>query len=284
MTLVVFRISKLLYALALLFICIPSMVFRRIIFKKELTKNIYQRRALNVIVNGPSLELDVFRPGDLCLCANQFCLSSAFSEVRPDFYILLDPRYAESRDESCSFFKGVEALNDRTQWPLTLILPTHFKKSIEIRVTNKNIRIFSYPTTSFPATEVPTPLRPHLYSAGWMTPPASNVLVHAIYIALQFGFKRIDLHGADMSFFQNIKRGADGSPSFERKHFYGSEDVPLGISMERFFLEQYRSFASFADLEKVARLRDAKIVNRSQQSMIDVFDTANSNINVQYSD
>lgn len=269
----VFRISKLLYAAALIIAAFPGAILRRTRIR-HIRKRIFLQDSISVVVNGPSLDLKRVSKDSDVFCVNQFCLSEEFEKLRPKFYMFLDPRYADISSRDSSFYKAVEGLNERTRWKLVLFIPWHFEKAIAQRIHNDNIQICAYPLTPFPAIELPTALRPFVYDTALMTPPASNVLVHALYIAIHLGFRNVNLYGGDMNFFQGVTRSLNGALAFQRKHFYGVEDVPLGMSMTRFFQEQYQSFCSFKDLAVTANRRGVKVSNHSSSSMIDVFDIA----------
>lgn len=267
----VFRVSKLVHATVLILSELPNAVLRRMRIR-QIRQNQSWNQSISVVVNGPSLDLKRLPSDSELFCVNQFCLSDEFEKRRPKFYMFLDPRYADKSSHDSSFYKAVEALNKKTIWSLVLFIPRHFTNSIAPRVDNANIQICAYELTPFPAVELPTPLRPFLYDTALMTPPASNVLVHALYIAIHLGFRNVDLHGADMNFFQGVTRSNSGALSFRRNHFYGVEDVPLDMSMTQFFQEQYQNFSAFKDLADTTRRRGIKVTNHSSSSMIDAFD------------
>lgn len=271
LTLNVYRLSKLFFASSVALFSVPQ-AFSRCYAFRRLSIPPKDRENIQIIVNGPSLDLSLISKSALTLCVNQFCLTEHYEKIRPELYLLVDFRYALPTDSKSSYSRGVDGLVDKTQWPMTLLIPSHFKNSLSQRLKkNKNISIVYYPISKFPATDLPRLLRPFFYYIGWMTPPASNVLVHAIYVSLMFSFRKINIHGANMDFFHNVKLDLKGVPVAIRKHFYGEEEVRLGISMAQFFQELSQSFSSFDDLSVVAKYKGTNIINHSPKTMIDSF-------------
>jgi hypothetical protein len=105
-------------------------------------------------------------------------------------------------------------------------------------------------------------------------------LIPAIYLAINTGFKRIVLFGADHSWHEEIKVDDSNSVTVNHEHFYDKQDVRLPmykLDGKKYFLHDifrklHYAFKGYFILNNYAGYMSAKIQNASSRSYIDAFE------------
>lgn len=240
-----------------------------------------------VFGNGPSLGTDIRHKFDYftrqnVVCVNQFALSDWFTELKPKYYVLVDPMYwiqtapsdtLEVRDRLFAAF------HDKVRWDLTLMIP-HEAYEIFNRALceNPHIKIVRFNRTPFWGVKS---LVFKLYDLGLGMPQAQNVMVAAIYLAILLGFRKIAVLGADHSWHESLELGADNKV-YLRYGYFNDQSPKLApftvdgsadniFTMEKIFLAIGRMFGSYIELAEYAKQKDISIVNLSSVSYIDAF-------------
>jgi hypothetical protein len=108
-----------------------------------------------VIGNGPSLKSDKnnftsIKSSHDFICVNNFCDDDLYSVIKPKLYIFLDayffsedahPDWVERRQKTFSI------INEKTNWPMQIILPHSANEDILRRsISNNNIKIVKIAT------------------------------------------------------------------------------------------------------------------------------------------
>lgn len=256
------------YSLISILLFLPDSLSRLFTFLRWRRSRFAKTSTLNLIVNSPDLDFTQVDLKSESLCVNQFVLTDLFIALKPRFYMLLDPKYALESGDS-SFIRTVPALDSETKWPMILFVPTTLSDSIKNRIKNPLIKICAYHINAFDAHTLPPKIRQYCYANALLAPPASNVLVHALYISLHLGFKSVLLHGASLSYFRDLSVDASGHALVDSSHFYGSEAEHYSLGMSGFFLELYQSFLSLEDLYRVSLVKKISILNMTSHSFID---------------
>ena len=109
-------------------------------------------------------------------------------------------------------------------------------------------------------------------------PPYQNVMVASIFWGVSMGFKEILLLGANHSWVQNLYVGIDNKVYSKMNHFYGKTEYlehkssfGLPISLEEELFAFYNSIKSYHLIEKLAKWKNCKIINMTENSFIDAF-------------
>jgi hypothetical protein len=108
-----------------------------------------------ILGNGPSLKTSInnhetFLKSHSLFCVNSFAMSEAYTEFKPQQYVILDNSFWES--DGKIILDTLEALNTKTRWPLKLYLPSMAAGSSKFNTlgkTNPNIQIHYYNYTVF---------------------------------------------------------------------------------------------------------------------------------------
>ena len=244
-----------------------------------------------VLGNGPSLAQDIAQliatraDYGAVFCVNQFAMSDWYREIRPSQYVLADPAYWQVDVATDQQREGRRVLQERlasdTTWPMQIWLPHHAAGSpvwTESRIVHHphiTIRFWStIPVTGFRS------FRCLVYRLGLGAPPVQNVLIGAIFIALQKHFSPVFILGADHSWHEELAVDDDNGVLVNQKHFYDSSttaakpvyrrtDVEIGI--HDLFYALARAFEGYHLLAEYAESRGQAIINAGSKSYIDAF-------------
>ena len=228
-----------------------------------------------ILGNGPSLKteldenIELFCNNDV-IVVNTMCNSSVYKVIKPKFYILLDHIVWDSQ---WSHYKFVVDGLLNTDWEMTLFLPQHcpkeyytiFNANPKLKIVFFNAtRIVGFSNISFP-----------LYKRGLGIPYSRNVLTPAIMCALNYGYKRILLYGANHSWTKDLIADENNRIYIKDNHFYEDEVkryLPVGM-YRKYLLQHYLTFLSHSIMNKYAKYRGAKIINKTKFSYIEDYDT-----------
>jgi hypothetical protein len=242
-----------------------------------------------ILGNGPSLSELIknhksFLDDKDVICVNHFPISDLFSITKPSFYITSAPEFWLNNlgeayiDRREKLFK---ALGEKTQWPLKVLIPfsakgsgtweSHISKNINIEIIFYNcIGIEGFKGFVF-----------WLFKRNLAMPRPHNVLLAAIFTAINMGYKNIYLWGAENNQFLEMSVDDQNTALLRQKHFYDAEDVQAktmkkaGIGQRRVheILHKFMlSFEGYHILREYANTRNVKVVNQTPGSMIDAFD------------
>ncbi|WP_459816514.1 6-hydroxymethylpterin diphosphokinase MptE-like protein [Geotalea toluenoxydans] len=248
------------------------------------------KKDLCVLGNGPSLNHNLINNIDfitsrVSICVNDFISSDFFYTIKPSYYLLLDPAYW--RHDSISEYIEIRnsifnRLNQNVDWCLTIIIPSIGKKELDwesIFDQNKNLKVAFINTTPISGYEC---VRHFLYKYQFGMPHAQNVLVAALFIGINLGFKNIFLLGADHSWHEELFVNNDNVACMKDRHFYDngevkgvpfpmyhdSSEIPkLHIIFDAFA----KMFEGYHYIENYANYRGVQIYNASNKSYIDAF-------------
>lgn len=243
-----------------------------------------------IVGNGPSLKdsinehEELFKTSTL-ICVNSFPTTPEFGKLKPEFCVFLDPQfYTPSKENLLPHVKdAIDKLEENTKWPLTLLLPYPAKKAdyiVALEKNNPNIRIAYFNYTIVRSYRF---LRNYLFRKNLGMPSSYNVLGACIFLALNIGFKKVYLFGADHTFGQNLYVDEQNQVCMIHKHFY-SDGKPLitpiytnSLKTEKMNIAQYyelcmKTFQVYYILENYSRLLGAKIFNATPGSYIDAFE------------
>jgi hypothetical protein len=240
-----------------------------------------------ILGNGPSLTNDlkihsVFINERKKFCVNFFALSEEYVRLKPEYYILAAPEFwLPSTTEWFEQQRNLLAQSfiTNTKWKMKLFIPFNADKSklCSTVILNKNIEIVYF--NNIPVEGWQNIINP-LFKANLGIPRPHNVLIPAIYLAINTGFKRIVLFGADHSWHEEIKVDDSNSVTVNHEHFYDKQDVRLPmykLDGKKYFLHDifrklHYAFKGYFILNNYAGYMSAKIQNASSRSYIDAFE------------
>ncbi|MCX5831441.1 MAG: hypothetical protein NT140_06085 [Deltaproteobacteria bacterium] len=249
---------------------------------------------INILCTGPSLNESLSSSGNIfqskdSMCVNKFAESDFFEIIKPSYYLLLDPVFWEENSRPVFIAERdrlYKLINTKTNWHLNLLLPLSAKHAFNwnyIFQNNSNIRISFFnnvPLTGFKS------IIHSLYKHNQGMPPAQNVLVAAIFVAINMGYKKLYLLGADHSWHERLVLNDENVVCYRESNFFDKTEQQLipwfkaqenaGTNkMHEIFMEIARMFLGYQYLEEYSKYRNVKIYNASPKTYIDAFERYN---------
>lgn len=251
-----------------------------------------QRRVCSVLGNGPSLteslteQLDFIRQTEI-VCVNNFAHSAAFTQLRPQNYVISDPNYfvfTQQTTDRDDIRRTLSVFVEQVDWAMTLYVP-HFANGSyllrQIERGNAHIRVVYFNYTVVSGFRK---LTYWLYEKGLGMPRAQTVIIAALTLMVNRRFDTIYLFGADTSWHEQIRLNDQNQLLIKQIHFY---DKPADVrhepvysdkhrqrtfSMASQFLSLHKVFHGYEVLRDYADYRGVAILNASAKSYIDAFE------------
>ncbi len=283
-------IFKLLSLLGTSFVTLLKIFFRSSFLLKKYKST--SPEELYIIGNGPSIKKDYENyhtklSTKNLLSVNGFPLTSAFTELKPSYFLVCSPGFYN--DKATDYNVSVRAdiiskLIEKTNWPLTFFLPISAKKNksfVNKIKANNHISIRYFNTTPIEGLYFFSKL---FLSASLGSPRPHNVLIPSILQAINSGYKKVYILGADHSWLPQISVNSKNEVLLNQKHFYDADTATpkqmhkneghgnrhLHEVLEKF----YYSFKSYHLLNRYAKDKACRIVNLTENSYIDAFERA----------
>ena len=266
-------------------------ILLRFKYKNYLKSHRVSNRELVILGNGPSLkeslsEFDEKIEGVDYMAVNQFVLSDTFSLVKPEKYVLLDigffkdntiPRVKEITDTL------IEAFIAKTDWPMKLFIPVEGKGSTLYRTITESESLIEFVVFNRTNVEGLKGFRHWAYSRNLGMPKPQNVLIGCLMLGICMAYKKIEILGADHSWLENIKIGADNSLISVEKHFYDKDksgkptkkehpDTMKTVRLHDYLNDLVRTFSAYHVIREFAESKGLRIINASKVSYIDAFE------------
>lgn len=232
-----------------------------------------------ILGNGPSLKVtlenDVEFLSQLELIAvNLFSTTTEYTQFKPKNYLLLD--WSFMNPDHWHGRTGLRGIVENTTWDLNLFVPTKMLKSTYFRnelAQNPHIKPVPF---NYTIVSGYTQLTYWFFKKGLGMPQCQNVLVAALFYALNMGFKEIYLFGADHSWHEMIKLDENNNLVVSDTHFYGQKDYDIAVRETSYMSQQlfslHKAFYGYEILARYARSIGIKVYNASVRSYVDVFE------------
>jgi len=143
---------------------------------------------------------------------------------------------------------------------------------LDLLSSNSKITLISYnrtPVSGFKSISY------FLYKRNLGMPRPSNVLNAAIFVALNMGYKKVYLYGADHSWLKDLFIDEQNNLCCYQNHFYDDNveilKMPKG-SLSDGLMGIVGAFDSYKKLNEYAKQLDSRVINKTNGSYIDIFD------------
>jgi hypothetical protein len=261
----------------------------KVIFKSRGKRAVHSTKQATCFVlgNGPSMaqslekNLDLFRSGDV-MCVNSFALSEVFVTLRPAHYVIIDPGlwYADNVLAQQTF----EAMAEKCTWFMRLYVPREAASAQvlkSLRESNEKIEVYFMNYVVFKGWKQ---VGHWLYNRQLAMPQSQNVMVAALFWAVNAGYKEIELFGADHNWHTQLEVDANNVVCTRHEHFYSKEGqvklVPfykLASTKETFRMDEIfhawaKVFAGYMVVNEYAKSKGCRIQNASEVSFVDAFE------------
>ncbi len=284
------KLQKILERLGNLLVALFKVIF---ISKKGLKVPLAQNEKVVILATGPSMKYDLSKI-DLSntdyFCVNFFGETPEFYTLKPNNLVLVDPAFfmnntiKKALEERVNLF--FEKIYSQVDWPLTLYIPVKFKQDFQWKINRSNlgntfINIVCYNSINVNGKGKFYHL---LYKNNLAMPSPNSVTVAAIFLALNAGYKSINLVGVDHDFHRSIVVNKENKVIIAMKHFYDNQEAVsylpflnsegVNFSVAESFLIFHKIFNSYTFISDYAKNLGVKIINYSENSFIDNFDRA----------
>jgi hypothetical protein len=238
-----------------------------------------------ILGNGPSLNKSLqkypaaFKKHDL-ICVNRFALADEYTELRPAYYVMLDPSFWGDAEDIAH---TTNELIRKTTWELHLLVPQGARKSKLVQAIQKQNTLIHIHYFNYTVFRGFSSLAHFFYNLKLASPQSQNVLVISIFLSISIGFKNIHIVGADHTWHENLYVNESNQLCVKDVHFYdNAEQVNYRLfykdakQVETFTMAEIlmtfgKVFLGYDNLKKYADSLQAKVYNCSEISFIDVF-------------
>jgi hypothetical protein len=239
-----------------------------------------------VLGNGPSLKKTILEYKEVLvkmplLCVNNFATSPEFHELKPCYYVILDPGFfiQKQRPDIVATFNE---LKNNTNWHVDLFVPYLYRKDVDIQALQKANSFVKLSFFNYTVVKGFDFIAFKLFRNNLAMPQFYNVLGASAFLGINMGYKNVWLVGADHSWFKDIYVNEDNHLTRKDHHFYDTNEPPFitvndpvtGKIQKQgaFFHALYRIFESYYLLDNYALTRKCSIYNASEVSYIDAFE------------
>lgn len=241
-----------------------------------------------VLGSGPSLKTTWLARGreesTSYIAVNTFVFSEYFDQLQPEYYMILDPGMWLADAELTR--KTLALLQQKTNWSMKLFVPftaskTHFIQQLR---THKHLEVVCVNYVVFKGF---TGAAHYFFRRNLAMPQSQNVLVAALFLACNLGYKKIELWGADHDWHKSLHVDCHNVVCVKQVHFYEREEevkyVPFfkglhvkeTFRMDEIFFAWAKVFYGYHVVRNYAESRGAIIQNATPDSFVDAFNRIN---------
>ena len=244
-----------------------------------------------ILGNGPSLNSFIENHKEKIknynlIAVNHFAISEFYTELKPKYYIAIAhdlylddvmPHFLEASN------KLFNTLVEKTDWNLKFFITTEARKHQrwqEILKKNSNVEIIYINLTPIDGFKN---FKFRNFDKLRGMPRPHNIMVPAIFTALNLQAKNILLAGVDHSWLKELQVDNDNKVLLFNQHFYDNEIKAkqfdyMGqryVKLHEILYTLGEAFKSYHILKEYADYKQAKIFNLTENSFIDAFERVN---------
>ena len=269
---------------------------RKKIFSRKKNSNIYPLTMqeyhgdkLIIIGNGPSMNrtiennLETLQNTE-CLMVNFAANTSAFEQIKPCLYLLVDPTfyfvpsYVKDKIE-----KLYNAILQKVTWSMTIVMPKCAQGSYLVNKfkENTNLNVLFYEDSGVLSHRIS---QFEAWDKNLISPPSQTVLNTAVWLSIYWGYNETYLVGADTSWHTELKMDQQTNELYTiDTHFYNNKIVlgdlydehnkrPINTKLHEELFAEATALREYCELRKYADWKGVKVYNASEYSWIDAFE------------
>lgn len=232
-----------------------------------------------VLANGPALKgivdkyLDMLKKQD-CIVMNFFGNTEVFWNLKPKYYVLLDPAFFGGEGHAIFKEPTVKLIDNfkKVDWNMILFVPVAkgAKKNVEGRILNNNINVVPFNATRIVGFKG---FRNFMYKHNLGLPSTKNVLFPAIMRMLNMSYEHVFLYGAEFSWVKTYNVDPENGKIYtDDVHFYGNDRIYY--EKGRFCFDigcLHEALQCTYMIQDYAEFLGHPIINRTKGSYIDAF-------------
>lgn len=227
-------------------------------------------KALSLVLNGPSVKRTVkyLDPNKTdVMMVNLAPLTPLYHDLKPKYLCICDSCYTKKKKRN--YLLRDELL--KTSEDITIFLPHFLKGKNLFSETNLKVKYIFSPTGLSDYDVISY----KLMEKNLMVPEYNNICIMAIYVAIQLGYKKIYLYGADENFVKEMEVDDNNRITRRDDHYYGKgtmcESAEHRYDMETMMYMMYRILNGLKKLRNYAEKENVRIINMSDDSWVDCF-------------
>ena len=172
--------------------------------------------------------------------------------------------------------KGMISRFNEVSWRMNLFVPARYKKSKLLNsISNELVHIVTFNNTPVKGNQY---LENILFRFNYGMPLPETVILATIFLAINHGYKYLNIHGVEQSWLKYLKVDDENRVSVALPHFdEDSGEISVKGTLSEFLYSQARVFQSHSRLEQYANYRGSKIVNYTPDSYIDAYERSKVN-------
>lgn len=164
---------------------------------------------LTLLSNAPSLKEvlpslfsdNKFKKTDFVVL-NFFALCNEFLRLKPLHYCFADPMFYTKNHRYNDVMSLFKVLNQSVDWDMNIYIVRNRKSFLNFSgLNNPHLKIIQVSDNPYSGYKN---IRNWAYKHNFSNPYFSTVAILAIYIGINSGYKKINLYGVDMSFFDSL--------------------------------------------------------------------------------
>lgn len=214
---------------------------------------------------------------------NYFADCKEFTELRPKYYCFADPMFYRPTHRLEDVKRIFDILQNNVDWDMTIfVLSFRLKQFLRFsNISNEHIRIVPVFSDEYNGLER---FRNWAYRHNLAAPSFSTVAILAIYSGINMGYGKINLYGADMTFFDNLCVNEQNELCSIYRHFNEDKaelkpivrnDNDTVFKISDYVLSIGKMFKSHDLVSEYAKYADVEIINCTDCSLIDCYKRVN---------
>ena len=247
-------------------------------------------KCVAILGNGPSLKRELpqliaqraWEEKDV-LAVNFFALSEEFALIKPKYYVISDPMFFRKAGYGERVQELYKSLAEKVSWPMKLYVQYYNPEHFDYRTAighNPNIEIVPFHSIVFHGFRS---VEFWCYRRGLGSGNFGTVIQNGEFIALQLGYRRIELYGVDHTLLDGLMVDEKNRVCRRKSHYYDSEQSPAEpiyynatnpprpYTMSEYLSETAELFRGHEVLRVFSEECGAEIINRTALSMIDAY-------------
>jgi hypothetical protein len=236
-----------------------------------------------ILGNGPSLKQSFEKHAKdftkvPLICVNHFAISDEFYQYKPAYYVMLDPVFFTQEDRP-DVAATINALKSKkVDWEVNVFIPYFFKDKTSVKLLREGNPFLKIHFFNYTIVKGFNSFAFGMFKKNLAMPQFYNVLGASMFLAVNMGYKKIWVVGADHSWFKEMEIDEDNILHMNVRHFYNKEKKAAGAltttppKVGDFFMALHRAFNSYYILLEYTKYMNCKIYNASEHSYIDAFE------------
>lgn len=234
-----------------------------------------------ILANGPSLRETIDSKFEILashplLCVNFAANAPEFFDLKPSYYVIADQHFYNALDDP-NVKKLWQNLGN-VNWPMLLFVDNRYRNKLRSKVQlPEYVKIETFNTVG---AEGFASFEKIAYTTRLAMPRPRNVLIPAIMIGIQLGYKTIYICGADHSWMHDICVNENNEVVSGMNHFYKEDNKEIersrneyrGYKLHQIIKSFYTAFLSYHKIRRFADSKGVNIYNATPSSYIDAFE------------